>query len=867
MAKSAGLGPQNDKIVSTVPTDTYVPAFNSYSFQYRPITATYWNALFPYQLLILKVNDDGTYSQTPYRFTLPISPQELSISMPVADEVEATLTGINEKVGGARFRYISIQSTMGVTPTRKNVLAASNNPTAATNAISGGFVNGLTNLGVLPRKPNEANARELQQDNILENTGFWNFHKLKEFIEGYMAIRQGAARSGGKDKEFKDVPTLDPKRVRLAFTVWKDESVYLVKIDRFDSRQSAQQPNEKMWTLNLTAFSRVDINAQGNELNADHFSIPSANALAKTLNAIQSAREIIQLAQRTLTLGVLGPISVISEVARQVSGAIKDLGGIAKTIFDMPENFLRGVTAACLDVANSSVGSASTAVKSFQKLSSLDPKRIFNELKVTLPPELYGTSRTTATPSITSGTSTSNSSAGLQSTPYRPKYSDFHDSQQEGAPRFTGADDNVADAMTDPTIRDVSLDELRSVMTNELRQQIKAEFETNMRLNVEQFQIFRDSILQNLNAFEEQTGTWNMTYIKTYGLPVPTTAQRAPTAVEADFIYATTQLLQSLDEFIVYMNQRQGTLEQVPSSIEYVAGLAARSGIPFRIPRSKFAISFPYGMTLERIASIYLGNPDRWNEIATLNNLRAPYIDEVGFTLKLTTNGDKNTVTVTDASNLFPNQTVSLVSSTVRREHRHIQGIRQAGSVYVVQLDGTPNLERFKVLENATLEAFLPGTVNSQQAIYIPSQDAASVPDDLDSLAGVDQFDPLLRVAGVDFLMTEKNQLIITPYGDTRWAYGLQNLVQYLRIALNTPKNALLQHPGWGLQQKAGQSTADVAAADLFKDIETFVSADPAYTGLLNGNLTINGNNSAIGIEVGIKGLDRPVPIRLGLAR
>ena len=56
--------------------------------------------------------------------------------------------------------------------------------------------------------------------------------------------------------------------------------------------------------------------------------------------------------------------------------------------------------------------------------------------------------------------------------------------------------------------------------------------------------------------------------------------------------------------------------------IEAVAGLARASGIAFTVPTSKFAVPFPYGMTLEMLAAQYLGSRDRWMEIAALNGLR-----------------------------------------------------------------------------------------------------------------------------------------------------------------------------------------------------------------------------------------------------
>jgi hypothetical protein len=81
------------------------------------IDETRWNQYWPYELKILILDSNSnTYKATPWRFTLPIAPQDLILTIPVASSVQATLNGVVEKHGGAPFRDIVISGTTGITP-------------------------------------------------------------------------------------------------------------------------------------------------------------------------------------------------------------------------------------------------------------------------------------------------------------------------------------------------------------------------------------------------------------------------------------------------------------------------------------------------------------------------------------------------------------------------------------------------------------------------------------------------------------------------------------------------------------------------------------------------------------------------------
>jgi hypothetical protein len=302
--------------------------------------------------------------------------------------------------------------------------------------------------------------------------------------------------------------------------------------------------------------------------------------------------------------------------------------------------------------------------------------------------------------------------------------------------------------------------------------------------------------------------------------------------------------------------------------VDYVAGLASQSGIAFKIPTSKFLVPFPYDYSLEKLAERYLGNPDRWIEIAALNGLRSPYVDETGFIADLLVNGAGNTVWVADAANYYVGQAVWLASDTEPREQRRIAGIQRLSATQtVLTMNGATDLDRFDTANHATIQAFRPDTVNSMQFIYIPSDTEPSEQDfRIKPVAGVDYYDPYVRTGGVDLLLSPTNDLVITPSG-TRLAVGMTNIIQRARIALSTPKGHLMRHPDFGLGIKPGTSTADISASALAAAAQTMFGKDPMFSGVNYANVQKSGGNISITLGLNVTGNSQPIPITVDLRR
>lgn len=186
----------------------------------------------------------------------------------------------------------------------------------------------------------------------------------------------------------------------------------------------------------------------------------------------------------------------------------------------------------------------------------------------------------------------------------------------------------------------------------------------------------------------------------------------------------------------------------------------------------------------------------------------------------------------------------------------------------VLSLDGDPDLDIYKVADQAVLEAFTPDTINSRQLIYIPS----NVQSDIESfitkaIPGVNPFDPLTFVGGVDLLLTPDNDLVITPTGDTPFAIGLTNIIQSVRIACSVYQGTLPLHPDFGLPIKVGMNTADLDAKQTLAAVRKMLANDPSFVRVDFAKVIKNGPTASISVGVVAAGTEHTIPIEYNVIR
>ncbi len=786
------------------------------------ISSSKWNEAYPYQLIVVEQQDDGSYAPKvatggSWRYTFPIPPEALSISMPFAIQAHATLGGIVEEHNGAPFRMISLSGTTGVAfgrgdapapPTisfSDSIFAGTLAQASNTARALSQFQNGTTfQTNVIPR----ADTDDIAAQGKL--TGYYQFRLLQWFFEAYAELKKTKAG----------------RKARLAFAVWKDEAIYLVTPVSYEARKAVPRGLEWQYSIQFRGWKRIKLTAGNVESLNTYVPVQrDPSKLAKVLASVEAARAVLQGARNTI-LAIGGDVqNSLFTPMREVSLFCKDALSVPLSVADLADSIIQSTRDAVVDFR-----STGNAVRNFPT----NAERKFSQ-----------TSKNAAEIDA----SVSSLAAEQGDDPVRRPSRAAHPANSP----FLSPSENF-DYFSGIQVGDLHLTPAVSARIGAERARVRA----LTRLDFEQR---RDAIAQTAAAFSNAIGLGHPTFNETYGLQAPTSQSiDKPTDEDFDVVYSLNQLVIEMNRFVV-------TNDNDPNSkidsISYTAGLATRSGIAFRVPRSKFAVPFPYGSTLEMLSLRYLGDPNRWHEIAALNGLQTPFVDEVGFEQPLVTNGAGNSIMLNEATRLFVGQPVWLSSNAVSRETRRITKIdKLSGNSFMITLDGTADLERFTTIARATLQAFLPNTVNSQQVVYIPSDTEPKEQDfKTKTVVGVDAFDKLIAVGGIDLLLTPTNDLVVTADGDSRWSVGLTNITQQVRLALSVRQGTLNQHPGWGLPLGVGESIADIEAVDLIRRTQSMFAGNPTFTGVVAAKVNIAGPVARLALGISVAGTTQVIPV------
>ena len=293
-------------------------------------------------------------------------------------------------------------------------------------------------------------------------------------------------------------------------------------------------------------------------------------------------------------------------------------------------------------------------------------------------------------------------------------------------------------------------------------------------------------------------------------------------------------------------------------------------------------VKLNYGDNLESLASRYLGDPNKWIDIAIANGLKPPYIDEIGISIPLLSNGNGSQVNLAgldslgtlNMDKLYINQPVFLSSSVqVNPDQRVIINIRQvpvSGEI-ILELDGAADLNKYHIANNASMRVYQPNTVNSSFFILIPSPNP--LPDNR-----VDEVPWFLaksaedeKRAKIDLAIDNKGEINFTSNGDIRLSYGLENAVQAIKLKIITELGSLRYHPSFGLVSAIGKTNADIDGVKnlITQSLTSQVQVDSRFDRIetLDVQYLVNKNTNegvaaiAIAMTVRLAGGSRVLPI------
>lgn len=818
---------KGDYAWSSLPLDTYFPQIN--------IKGDNWDQLFPYRFLVVDAANNNQIvkaSSTPvitsrsildsaqinveygnlWEARLPITPQQLNLTTLPAITNTPGLRGILEEHGGVRYKMISLTCSTGIYPARKSFDAPQQE--SSLGSIFAGTISNFNALSATVKATMDSikggsysSPSDLQIDP--KQTGYYHAMYIDQFIEQYaLAKKRPECRSW-----------------RLVFDIPKQNASYYVTPGPFSLIQNVNKPMEWQWTIQLKAWKRVELNKALSKRPGASLPL-TLSGYQKIVNLIGNARLAVQQSINTVKAVRSDVLGVVNNL-RQVSLLVKDTATLALTAADLPRQLAEDMKS----------GIADTLLESnFSTTSAFDKQRVASVKAVKQQNENLSLSQVQSKAQGTAAKSLSDAS---------PAYNMF-------------ANPETAFSI----FNELQLDSV--IMSQRQSQALETELNTVRSFTVQDIKNKRADLYSLYLDLSNKLGTNSALVNDIYNRPAPSSRPYPLSLDESQLLYALFDAIQAHDALTA---SRELDTSRVLSPMKFVQELAESYDITIEANPSKILMPVPFGLTIEQIALRYLGEANRWIEISTINALRAPYIDEAGFVRTLLSNADGRQFTIASAENLFVGQKIILSSNTVSSFTRKITNLEKINNYsYLITVDGLADLDDLTSFDKAQMKAYLPGTVNSQDMIFIPTT-VPALPDLSPTITSGIPRDSLAMMTKVDFLLDDNMDVALDGNGDFRFAAGMTNLIQALKIKFLTKKGDILSHPDFGLSIKPGMSLAEIDNNQLFNEINSLILQDVRFNRLARLTIELDGPEMRITLLVIPQGDSGVVPITFVLPK
>jgi hemin uptake protein HemP len=818
-----------EKSNQLVPFEAPTPAATARKI--APIKKELWNQVLPYRFSLYIASDNGSvasYSRMAQHpkfsattVTLRLPPSSIRFSIPFAVTVTPTAGGVLEEHNGVVFQPISLQGTTGFFPKRQSagqgsstgLLKAANSFAPATSsAIQQLFNSARSVVGSVTGAPDQQRNPifdPLRDDNLLVESGYYQLHYLANFLIAYHEHK--------KTKDFSNV--------RLVFEVPKDNKAYVCAVTNFDYGKDKSEPYLIRYSMSLLAYDLVQLNDAQPPLlsqeDLDKLQIPSPNsqgAVKSVLATLLQTRKSIQAAQNVL-LAANTDIQDVMQVYNQAYLSVKSIANVGQDITDFSNTFrTNAATLLHTDFANRLVDVWS------KRLQDGDP-----DARKALGP----------------------AGPDQGSVPISPTNNLPVTTPQGETPQAVSNDPSDVSAQRLKTALHLALDnpdvgENISLEDFSLPQHVQESIDTIGQKARQTTQNDITGVIDRLNQTSDlisfATNSMDPDYQKTYGISDPNIPTRQLTEddiiLQADLEEGAAGYERLLATGELYGFREPDPFVAANESLDDTAKLPS--------PLSAYPVVVERDATIERMAIRHLGSADRALDIIVMNGLRAPYIDEAGFTLALSSIGPR-TALVQDKRNIQIGQSCEIRGTGKATVRRRIVNIEDFDSVnYLITFDGDPVLDQtFPSSSNPYVWARLPGTVGSNDTILIPTnQDSGEIPEKATYLNSV--MSHAERVFKVDTLLGPGGDVVLDHNGDWARAAGYTNAIQALRIKVETGVGELEDHLRFGLPGAIGTKIDPLQ--DFNETVRAAVTSDPRFTNATT-SATIDGTAERITVQ------------------
>jgi len=395
-----------------------------------------------------------------------------------------------------------------------------------------------------------------------------------------------------------------------------------------------------------------------------------------------------------------------------------------------------------------------------------------------------------------------------------------------------------------------------------IQTKINAEIDSVSKFQVSDFIRTRDDIEAASAAISNRLGRGSNTYNTLKNFGQNSTNVRPVSLSTVETLIAVQDVM---DQYSLLINAKRDIDNSIQNYVDFYTTLANDNGLNLALPSSKIAVPTPLGASLEQISARYLGDAGRWLEIAALNGLQAPYIDEIGITKSVVGSTSGGTIKLSNVDGLYVGKSVLLAADGLpflNARVRNIQSLSQTSHLVDIDQDATGYSESV----SATVKYYRSGTINSNMMLYIPSDGAPSTIFETLRLAPeVNDQSVVAAMAQVDIALTTEGDLAMLPNGDVEISAGMANIIQAGKLKLVTPLGSLLQHPNYGVGIQAGTSTADITAQKVSASLATTFALDPRFGEILYSKISKSGPTLRIDVMIDVPqtGLSLPLSVNL----